>query len=187
MVGYSKDLPITSLEVDPSDGGSVFLTSIKASTLINDGVECLGRWSGLDLSACVPLWLSLSGAFISTNYTTLLCEAWLRIWTRGENKRKEKKIITIIDRHVVQLKEKSMMRIKRNIYINDKSTVVFFFSSLVFFLDHVVVRMLPFWGNSTAFYSGEPISVLPGTLLLSPSSKRVPCLLRDPCFCKEDL
>ena len=35
---------------EPVDGGSVFLTSIKASTPINDGVECLGsstRMSGL--------------------------------------------------------------------------------------------------------------------------------------------
>ena len=36
---------------DPTDGGSVFLTPINTYTPINDGVECLGRWSGLDLSA----------------------------------------------------------------------------------------------------------------------------------------
>ena len=49
------NLPITDMGFDPADRGSVFLTSIKASTPINNGVECLGRWSGLDLSACVPL------------------------------------------------------------------------------------------------------------------------------------
>ena len=168
------------MEFDPTDGGSVFLTSIKASTPINDGVECLGRWSGLDLTACMPLWLSLSGVFISTNYTTLLCEAWLRIWTCGENKIKEKKIRTIIMNKHNKNKKKN---------INDKSTVafLFIFSSSAFFLDHVVVGTLSFRGNSTAFCSGEPFSVSPGILLLSSSSKRVPCLLQDPCFCKEDL